>query len=355
MVTTDGVEDGFVFFAVLGGEVHTDLGVTAFGFVVHGFADVVEESGAACESSVETELVGDDLGEVGDFDGVLEDILAVGGAVGELAHGFDDLWMEAFEFEFHRGVFAGFDDFFVDLGADFFGDFFDAGGVHSAVGDEAFEGFDGDGLADLVEAGDDDDSGGVVDDDVGAGGFFEGSDVSAFAADDSAFEVVGGDGDGADGGFGGVLVGVSLDRVDEDLAGFVLGAVLGFFDDFAGDLAHFASGAVGDAFEEEFFGLGAVELGDAFEFVLLFFDQFVELGVAGFELGLALVEFLGSVGEGLFTLGEGFVFAVDEVFSFGETAFGLSEICASGFELFVGFFLAGEGLAFGFDDDFFAC
>ncbi len=279
VVTADGVEDGFVFLAVLGGEVHPDLGVSAFHFVVHGFPDVVEESGASCETAVESELVGDDLGEVGDFDGVLEDILAVGGAVGELAHRFDDLGVEAFKFEFLGGVFPGFDDFLVDLGLDLVGHFFDSARVHSSIGNEAFEGFDGDGLADLVEAGDDDHAWGVVDDDVGAGGFFEGSDVASFASDDSSFEVVGRDGDCADGGFGGVLVGVSLDRVDQDLAGFVFGFVFGFVDDFAGDLAHFASGFVGDAFEEHFFGLRGVELGDAGELAFLFIEQIIELGL----------------------------------------------------------------------------
>ena len=67
VVTTDRVEDGFVFLAVLGGEVHPDLGVSAFHFVVHRFPDVMEESCAPSESSVESELVGDDLGEVSDF------------------------------------------------------------------------------------------------------------------------------------------------------------------------------------------------------------------------------------------------------------------------------------------------
>lgn len=61
MVASDGVEDCFVFFAVLCGEVHADFGVSAFGFVVHCFADVVEEAGSACEAAVESELVCDDL------------------------------------------------------------------------------------------------------------------------------------------------------------------------------------------------------------------------------------------------------------------------------------------------------
>lgn len=277
--------------------------------------------------------------------------MAVRGAVSELTHRFDDFGVKTFEFEFHRGVFACLDDFLVDFGADFLGDFFDAGGVHSAVGDEAFEGFDRDGLADLIEAGNDDDTRCVVNDDVCAGRFLEGADVPSFSTDDSTFEIVGGDRDGADGGFGRVLVGVSLDRVDEDLAGLVFCSVLGFFDDLAGDFAHLAAGFVGDAFEEKLFRLRSVQLGDSFEFVLLFFDQFVELGVAGFEFGFAFVEFLGSVGECLLALGEGFVFAVDEVFSFGKTAFGFSDIGAGDFEFFVDLFLARERFAFRVDDD----
>ena len=101
-------------------------------------------------------------------------------------------------------------------------DLLDAGGVDAAVGDEFFERHAGDLAADHVEGADDDNAGGVVDDDVDAGGFFEGADVSAFAADDAAFHFVVGDADGAGGGFGGMHGGVALDGGEQDFAGFFL-------------------------------------------------------------------------------------------------------------------------------------
>ena len=51
MVTAYGVEDDFVF-AEFSTEVHADLGVSAFDFVVHGFSDVVWEAAAAGDENV---------------------------------------------------------------------------------------------------------------------------------------------------------------------------------------------------------------------------------------------------------------------------------------------------------------
>ena len=116
------------------------------------YADVVEEAAAAGDCAVEAQLFGDDLAEEANFDGVAQHVLAVAGAVVQLAHSLDDLGVQAAEVDFEGGFFAKLDDLLADFALDLFDDFFDSSGVHAAVGDEAFEAFDSDSLADFVEA-----------------------------------------------------------------------------------------------------------------------------------------------------------------------------------------------------------
>ena len=71
-----------------------------------------------------------------------------------------------------------------------------------AVGDKVLHGDAADLAAHRVEAGDGDALRRVVDDEVGAGELLERADVAALAADDAAFQVVGGDMDGRNGVLG---------------------------------------------------------------------------------------------------------------------------------------------------------
>ena len=55
---------------MLATELRPDIAVRSFVLVIHGFADVVEETCAARELDVRTELGGDEPCEVADLDGV---------------------------------------------------------------------------------------------------------------------------------------------------------------------------------------------------------------------------------------------------------------------------------------------
>ena len=78
----------------------------------------------------------------------------------------------------------------------------------------------GDLAAHRVEAADDDhDARRVVDDHVHAGRLLEAADVAPLAADDAALHVVAGDRHRADRVVGGLLGGVALDRLEDDLRG----------------------------------------------------------------------------------------------------------------------------------------
>ncbi len=298
VVSADGVEDGFglVEFA---DEFHAEGGVAAFLIVVHGFADVVEESGAAGEGAVETEFIGDHLAEEGDFDGVAEDVLAVAGAVVESADLFGDFGMEAGDVAFEDGFFAHLADVVFDFLLGEINDFLDARGVDAAVGDEFFHGDFRDFAADGIEAVDGDDAGGVVDDDIDAGGLLEGADVAAFAADDAAFHVVAGNLHALGGAFAGDFGGVALHRLEQDVRGFLLGFFLGLVFDAGDHEGGIVAGFVFDAAEEELAGFVRAHAGDAKEHVFLLGERFVELLFFAFDVFLA-------VGEAAFRCFRGF-------------------------------------------------
>ncbi len=61
-------------------QVRADFGVGAFDLAVDGFADVVEQSGAARQPLVDTDFSGDNAGQVRDLNGVFKDVLTVRGA-----------------------------------------------------------------------------------------------------------------------------------------------------------------------------------------------------------------------------------------------------------------------------------
>ena len=90
----------------------------------------------------------------------------------------------------------------------------------------------GDLAADGIEAAHDHHAGRVVDDHIHAGGLFEAADVATLAADDAALHVIRRNRDRADGVVGGLIGGVTLDGLENDLPALVLGFFLGLLGDF---------------------------------------------------------------------------------------------------------------------------
>ena len=98
--------------------------------------------------------------------------------------------------------------------------------MNAAIGSQFVQRHVGDFAADGIERADDHDAGRVVDDDVNAGGFFEGPNVTTFAANDTAFHVVAGNVNRAGGRFGGMRSGVALQVGDHHLASLRLTGLL---------------------------------------------------------------------------------------------------------------------------------
>ncbi len=339
MVAENGVEHRLALAELLG-EVVADLGVGALLLVVHGLADVVEEAAAAGEGAVEAELVGDDLTKEGDLDRVAEHVLAVAGAVGELAHRLRHLAVDVAEVDFQHRVLAGLDDFLVDLRAHLLHHLLDARGVHAAVGDQPLERLDGHGLADLVEARDDDHAGGVINDDVHAGGLLDGADVATLAPDDAALHVVGGNGHGADGALAGVFGGAALDGHERDLAGLLLGLALRVVGDLAGDFGHVLAALVLHALQQQFACRVHAHARDRQQAVALLHQYGLQFHLLGGGLGLALLQRLDLLADLVFLLGEAFELLVEQVLALGDAPLGLANLVAGRFGLLLELLLA---------------
>ena len=107
--------------------------VAAFGFVVHGLADVVQQAAAPCELTVEAELIGDHLGDVGDFQRVAQHVLAVAGAIAEPAEHWDDRLCYIWDICFLNRFLADLDQLFFHLLGRLRDQFLDAGGMNAAI------------------------------------------------------------------------------------------------------------------------------------------------------------------------------------------------------------------------------
>ena len=178
VVVAGGGVDHFAALAVALEQVGADLGVAAFGLVVGGLADVVQQAAPPGQHAVHADLFGQHPGQEGHLDAVPQHVLAVAGAEVEPAQEVDDPLVQAVDVDLLAGRLAQLLDVAIQLLLRLGDDLLDPRGMDSPVGDELVEREPGDLAADGVEGADDDHAGGVVDDDVDAGGLLEGADVA---------------------------------------------------------------------------------------------------------------------------------------------------------------------------------
>ena len=185
----DGGDDVRRFAAGLG-----DLGaegrVRAVALEVHGLAQVVQQAGPARDVHAAADFGGHRPGQMRDFDGVAQDILAVAGAEHQLAQQTLDFRMQAADAGLDGGALARFLDALFGKLAGFLDGLFDAPRVDAPVADQSGQGDLGNLAANRIEGRYDDGLRGVIYDQVHAGELLEGADVSALAADDPAFHLV---------------------------------------------------------------------------------------------------------------------------------------------------------------------
>ncbi len=303
-----------------------------FGLVVGHLADVVEQTRTAGGLGVEAQLRGHDAGQVGRLACVLQEVLAVGGAVLHLADHTDQLGVQAVDAQVDGRALAHLDDLLLDLLADLRHHLLDAGGVDTAVGDQLVQGQTRDLAAHGIESREDDRLGRVVDDDLDAGRGLQSADVAALAADDAALDLVALDVEHRHGVLDGRLGRHALDRGYYDALGLLRGRELGLLDRLVDVGGRLALGLGLHVLHEDVLGvLGAhardllqthvllalhlVDLLllvlDDLELVLQLLLQTVVLAELVVELALLVLEVLLDLARALLALGDLLVALID--------------------------------------------
>ncbi len=242
VVALDGVHHDLVF-AVFAGGLSAEFGVRAFLLEVDGLADVVEEPRSARHGGVQPQLRGHAPGQLGHLLGVVQHVLAIGGAVPELAHEFDDLGVWRIELEGGEGFLAGGLDVPLDLLGGLGHHLLNLAGMDLAGLDQAFEGLAGDLARDGVEARDDHRVRVVVvDEELHARLLLEIPDVSSLVADEAPLDALVGELEDGGRALDHLVRGHAFDGQRDDLLGLHLRRALGVFLDLADQVGRLVLG-----------------------------------------------------------------------------------------------------------------
>ena len=254
MVACHGVDD-LRRLPVPAQQIDADFHVGAFGFVVDGFADVVQQAGTAGHFHVAAQLRGHHRGDVGHFDGMLQHVLTVAVAVLQPTQQLHQLRMKAVHVGAQARLLAFFADALLHFLAGFGHHLLDPGRMNAPVGDELFQGDAGDFPPHRIEAGQDHRFGRVVDDQVDAGLRLQRADVAAFPSDDAPLHVVAGQADHGNGRFGHVVRGTALNGQADDVAGPLVRFFFGLLLQLADHDRHVVANFVLDGLEQVVLGL----------------------------------------------------------------------------------------------------
>ena len=186
---SDAVDDQ-LGFAVFLGDFRTDRNVSPSSSWSSGLADIVDEPGPFGQVFIDAQFSGHDAGQLRDFDGMAQDILAITGTITQAPEDFDEFRMQTVNARFIRRLFASFADFLIDFFAGLFDHFFNACRMDTAIGNQFFQSNAGDFTAYGIKARQDDRFRRIVDDEIDAGQRFNSPDIASFTADDAAFRLI---------------------------------------------------------------------------------------------------------------------------------------------------------------------
>jgi len=150
----------------------------------------MEQTGPLGHHDIQAKLSCHHARHPADLDGMLENILAIAGAIAQTAEQFDDFRMDSDHARFKDSSFT----FCLDGGIHFFTGFvdhlFNPGWMNTAVDDQFFQSDPGNFAPDRVKAGQNHSFRRVVDDQVNTCHGFDGPDIASFSTDDAAFHFV---------------------------------------------------------------------------------------------------------------------------------------------------------------------
>ncbi|MPM14307.1 hypothetical protein SDC9_60669 [bioreactor metagenome] len=313
VVGLDGMNDVFLLL-VLSGKFHAQLHMGAFHLVVHGLAQIVKQARPLGGLRVRAQLYGHHTGDVADLDGVLQNVLAVAGAVMKPAQHLHKLRMEIAHAGFKHGALALGLNHGVHFPAGLFHHLLNVSGVNAPVGNKLFQRQPGNLPADRLKAGNGNGLRRVVDNQVHAGQGFDGADIAALAADDAALHLVVGKRHHADGHFRHGVRRAALDGLRHHLAGagiaLLFHAGFHFFDFHGGFVRYLALHLL----DEIVLGLLGGKAGDTLQHLRL-------AALDGFDFLSLPVHLLVLLGQGIFLFLNGLGFTVEVLFLLLQAVF----------------------------------
>ena len=188
--------------------------------------------------------------------------------------------MQTVDTEVDGSTLTGFDDLVVELLLHLGDHFLDTCRMDTSVADELMERQTTYLTAHRVEAADDDGLRCIVDDNLHAGSSLKGSDVTALTTDDTALHLVIINMEHADRVLNGRLSGYTLDGLDDNLTGLLVGVELSLVHDLIDIAGSGSLGLVLQRLDETSLGIGSAETRHLFEhltLLLLHFLQFLGL------------------------------------------------------------------------------
>ena len=141
-----------IVLAVLLRKIRADLGMGTFDLVVNRLAYIMQQTRTLCKSYIGAQLGSHHSCKMSYFDGMLENILSVAGAVLQTADKLDQFMVQSVYSHLEYCLLACFAYLRVHLAAGLFYHFLYAPGVYPSIGYEPFQSYSGDLAANGIEA-----------------------------------------------------------------------------------------------------------------------------------------------------------------------------------------------------------
>ena len=213
-------------------QVNADIHMGAFHLAVNCLADVMQQTGTLCLCCIDAQFSGKNTGDMGNLNGMLQDILSITGAVTHAAQQLNQLRMQAMDAGLQNGTFTFLLDDLFHLAAALFDHFFDAGRMNPSVNNQLFQCQACNFTANRIKAGQRDCLRRIINNEINTGQSFQCADIAAFTANDTALHLIIRQRDNGNGCFCHMVCGTALDCGGNDLTGIFFRFILGLLLDF---------------------------------------------------------------------------------------------------------------------------
>ena len=158
--------------------------------MIDSLTDIMQQTGSLRHTNVESELLGEESGNLGDLNGVTQCILTIGGTELHTAEKLHQLWIQAVYTDLEDSGITLLTDGFVDFLLCLLYDLFDSRRMDTSIDDELLEGDSCDLTTHRIKSGKNNRLRRIVDDQLYAGQLLQCTDITSLTADDAALHII---------------------------------------------------------------------------------------------------------------------------------------------------------------------